>query len=103
MSQPNSHLHSPPRSMRLARHGRAAAADQEVEIDALIRLHDMIDIKLGVAADMGRLESLPFPAPALALARGDVEMEPPFLDVDLDHVAILDQAERPARPGLARR
>src|SRR5260370_659566 len=57
-------------SMRLPCHLRAALADEEVEIGALMRLHDMVDVELGVAAVVVALRRLPSGRRRSAIARG---------------------------------
>src|SRR5438105_6525525 len=89
-------------SMRLPELGRAALADQEVEIDALVGLQHGVDVELRVAALVRRLESLPGFAAARQLGLGHVEMQLSLLDVELDHVAVLNQRQRSARRRLRR-
>src|SRR5690349_20164988 len=47
------------RSVRFPRHLGAALADEEVEIGALMCLHHMVDIELGIAAVIGGRRRLP--------------------------------------------
>src|SRR5260370_3346991 len=84
------------RSMRLPCHLRAALADEEVEIGALMRLHDMVDVELGVAAVVVAVRRLPRLAALRQLGVGHVELEGPLVDVQLDHFPVLHQP--PSRP-----
>src|SRR5258708_8962663 len=69
-------------SMRLPELRRPALADEEVEIDALVGLQYMVDVELGIAALVRRLEALPGLAPTGELVGGDVEMQPALLYVE---------------------
>src|SRR6516165_906203 len=63
-------------SMRLSRHGSAALADEEVEIGALMRLHDMLDIEPGIAAVVTRGRRFPGLAALRQFSVAHIEMEP---------------------------
>src|SRR6202171_1089968 len=72
----------------------AGFTDQEIEVDALIRLGHGLAIELDPAAIGMRLGWLPFRFAPCELGIGDVQMDSPPGDVELDHVAVLDQRQR---------
>src|SRR5437879_2002091 len=85
-----------PGSMVVPRHGAAASAHQEVEVAAFVRLVDMLDIELHVAARGVLLRRRPLPAAPLELGIGHVQMQSTLFHVELDQIAALHQRERPA-------
>src|SRR5687768_6760561 len=88
--------------MVIARHEWAALADEEIEIRALARLVDVVEVKAPVAALERRLRRLPFLPPARDLLLGHEELEPPLRYVELDLVAVLDERQEPAGRRLRR-
>src|SRR6185503_18676301 len=89
-------------SVIVARHERAALADEEVEIRALVRLQDVVVIEAPVAALERWLRRLP---PGLALLQFGIrheKLQPSLRYIQLDLVAVLDQRERAARGRLGR-
>src|SRR5882762_10106999 len=76
------------------RHGVAPFPHWEVEIRALVRLQNVIEIQAPVAARERRLGLSPFPAPLRQLLLRYEELEPALRDVELDDVAVLDEGER---------
>src|ERR1700730_3723749 len=89
-------------SMRLSRHFRPALADEEVEVGALMGLHDMLHIEPGIAAVVGLRRRFPGLLSLAQLVIRDVEMEAALLDVEFDHVAVAHQRQGSARGGLGR-
>lgn len=81
---------------------RAGFADQEVEVDALVRLHHRLAVQLGPATIGMWFRRLPLRAPTREFFVGHVQMDSSFRDIELDHVAVLDKGQRSARRSLRR-
>src|SRR6266853_438098 len=73
----------------------AGLTHQEIEVDALIRLGHGFAIELDPAAIGMRLGWLPFGFAPCELGVGYVQMDAATGDIELDHVAVLDQRQRP--------
>ena len=87
--------------MRLSRHRVAPAADQEVEIGAVMGLADVLDIQAGIAAGRhDRRRRLPRFAAARELFVRHHQLQPASRHVELDHVAVFDERQRAAGGGL---
>ena len=89
--------------MRLARDRRAATTDEEIQVAAAIRLHHVIDIDLLIAAGHGRRRRRPGGTAAVQLGLRHVQVQAPAGHVELDHVAVPDQRQRPSDRRLRRR
>src|SRR6185312_10931958 len=87
-------------SVALAPHGRARAADQEVEVGALVGLLHGRAVELDPAALGVRRQWPPFRAAPGELGGGHVQLERARVDVERDAIAALDERERAARRGL---
>src|SRR5687768_16346387 len=83
--------------MVIARHERPALADEEVEIRALARLVDVVEVKAPIAALERGLGCFPRSSALLELPLIDMQLKKAFCDVELDGVAVLHQREQPAR------
>src|SRR5205085_8935639 len=81
----------------VARHERAALADQEVEVGAVARLQHMVDVELPVAALEWRFGRLPTGAALLQLTLAHQELQLALRDVQLDLVAVAHERQRAAR------
>ena len=78
-----------------------AAADEKVQIGALVGLLDVIDIQLCIPArGQHRFRFSPGLAASGEHVVSDVEVEPARFDIKLDHVAILHERERPPGGGF---
>src|SRR6476659_4834479 len=75
---------------------RTALADEEVEVGALVGLLYVVEIKAPIAALERRLGRLPFRLSLLQFGVGNEELDLPFRDIELDHVAVLHQREHAA-------
>src|SRR3954471_5780098 len=80
-------------SVVIARHERAALADQEVEVGALVGLLHMVEVELPVAARQMGLRLFPALLPARELLLGHEQVQPSLGHVELDQVTVLDQGE----------
>ena len=79
--------------MRIAGHGVAAGADEEVQIHSPVGLHDVVDVQL-LPAPQRRAIGGPRGfrgLAALQLLGGDIQVDPPAGDVQADHVAVPDE------------
>ena len=85
--------------MGVARHVRAAATHEHIEIGAEVRLLHVIDVQLVPAASRHR-RRLPVGAALSELGVAHVEMQAPRGHVDLDEIAVPHQRQRPAGGGL---
>src|SRR6185312_13954659 len=90
-------------SMAFPRHRSARAADEKVEIDALVRLLHRVAVKLDPSTLRVRGRRPPRRAAARELVIRNVEMQASRIDIELDHVAGFDERERPACGGFGRR
>src|SRR6266542_1488177 len=83
--------------VRLTSHFVAAAANQKIEVRALIRLLYVLDVQTRPAAGRQiQLGNAPRRASRDELRVADVQVQPALLDVDLDHVSVLHERERTA-------
>src|SRR2546426_8858467 len=83
--------------MIVARHEGAALADEKIEVGAFARLQHVIEVQLPVAALERRRGQLPVLSSLEENVFRHQEHQPALFDVQLDHVAVLDQRERAAR------
>src|SRR5436309_1342728 len=90
-------------SMTLAPDGSPRAADEEIEVDALVGLLHGLAIELDPAAIGMRRRRLPLRAAAPELIVRHVQLQAARVDIELDDVAVLYQGERTAGGGLRRR
>src|SRR5918998_1316783 len=81
------------RSVVVARHGRPAPADEEVEVGALIGLQHVVDVELGVAPRGGRFGRAPGGAARRQLRLVHMQVQAAGRDVERDHVAVPHQRE----------
>src|SRR5690606_8355596 len=86
VSSPSSGKYATSASVRFLRHPGAAAADQEIEIGALVGLQHMVDIEALVAALEIRLRRLPGGLALGQLRVRHIDVQPPPGDVELDRV-----------------
>src|SRR5690349_16200365 len=82
--------------MALPWDSRAAAADQKVEIRTPVRLQDVLNVKLLIAPEGFVSDRREPSAPFGEHLFRNVEVQAARADVELDHVALLDERERPA-------
>src|SRR5690349_19706100 len=87
--------------MTISGYGRAAAADEEIQIGSLVSLLHVLDIKLVVTA-LRRLGRLPGGATLRALSLAHIEMQSARRHIELDDVAGLHERERSASRRLGR-
>src|SRR5579862_184972 len=80
----------------LARDSGPAAAYQEIEIRALVGLIDVVDVKLLIAAGGARGGWRPRGAAFAEFFIGNQELDLARIDVELDHISVLNQRQRPA-------
>src|SRR5262245_3687602 len=73
---------------------------QEIKVAALVGLADMLGKHRTIAAWIFRRRRFPGGLPPGELGVADVQMDHPFVDVDLDFVAGLDESERSADEAL---
>ena len=88
--------------MTLARHFRAPASDQKIEVGALMRLQDMLDIELLIAPSCLRRWRRPGRSAPVQDIFGDEKIELPCFHIQFDLVTILDQRQIAARRRLRR-
>jgi hypothetical protein len=86
--------------MVVARNGRTAPTDGEVEIGSLIGLQNMIDVKLKIAPLGMGSRRLPCRAALLEFRFVHVKIEAAGLDIERQQVAVLDGGQRTTRRGL---
>src|ERR1700722_13636322 len=79
--------------VRLARDFMAAAAEQKIEVRALVGLHHVFDVERLVAALECRVRCNPFCTTLLQFRIVHVEMEPSCWDVELDPVSVAHQRQ----------
>ena len=80
-----------------------AAADEKIEVGAFVGLLHVIDVEPRIPS--GRHDGLGLPPGGAPLGEhlvGDVEMQPAGFDVELDHVAVLHEGQRPPGGGFGR-
>src|SRR5262249_5237771 len=75
--------------------GRPRLADQEVKVDAPIRLQDMINVELGVAPRRMWGRRHPGLTAPLHLCIIDVDVQTARSDIEGNHVATSDEGQRP--------
>ena len=80
----------------MPRHFRSALTHQKVEIDALIRLQDVIE-KQPVPSPRRGLRWDPFGLASRKFLVGHFQMKSPFRDIEFNHISGPDQGERSAR------
>ena len=81
--------------MRVARDRGTALPHQEIEVRALIRLHDMFNIKLEPAA-LGNWRRPPFRPPRGQGSVIDIELKQTFGDIERDHISRMRERYRTA-------
>src|SRR5690348_5896387 len=90
-------------SVGMLRHRRPAAAEQEIEIAAFVRLQHVIEVQARIPGPWLRLLAGGALRKALDdLCLGHVEMQAPGRAIELDEVAIAHDAQRPARHRFGR-